>query len=230
MPLARAKRRERPIDAFTLRYIHRRVCHLTPRYALDLIGVLAFELTNPDAPWLTKQAFTILSTVLRPGDVGLEYGSGRSTIWFATRTQRLVSIETDQRWYQKVQSLIFQKGLSDRVRYQYIPADESNPYDPYRSSYLSVAEELPRQSLDYVLVDGLYRDECAVRVAALVKLGGLLIVDNINLFVPSRSRSPLSVASVQSGAWEQFLSLVRNWRLIWTSSGVTDTAIWIRSD
>ena len=166
----------------------------------------------------------------RPGDLGLEYGSGRSTIWFARRTQRLVSIETDLRWYQNVQSLIFQTGLYGRVRYLYIPADEANAYDPHRSSYLGVAEELPRQSLDYVLVDGLYRDECAIRMPALLKPGGLLIVDNINLFLPSRSRSPLSVANVQSAAWEQFLSLVHNWRLIWTSSGVTDTAIWIRSD
>ena len=141
-----------------------------------------------------------------------------------------MSVETDQRWYQNVQRRISQAGLSDRVRYHYIPADESNVDDPHRSSYLSVAEELPRQSLDYVLVDGLYRDECAVRVPALLKPGGLLIVDNINLFVPSRSRSPLSVTSVQSGTWEQFLSLVRNWRLVWTSSGVTDTAIWIRTD
>jgi predicted O-methyltransferase YrrM len=230
MPLKMARLREHPLDELTLRYLRRRVSHLTPRYVLKLAQVLVFEARHPDAPWLTQQAVTMLTTMLRPSDVGLEYGSGRSTRWLARRTGRMTSVETDKRWHAEVQAQLSAAGLMDRVEYLWVPANELNESDPHRSAYLAVAGNLPRQSLDYVLVDGMYRDECAVRAVTLLKPGGLLIIDNINWFVPNLSRSPLSVRSVASPTWGRFLDLVRSWRVIWTSSGVTDTALWIRAD
>jgi hypothetical protein len=46
---------------------------------------------HPDVPWLTRQAVEILEDWLKPGYVGLEWGSGRSTLWFARRVSHLTS-------------------------------------------------------------------------------------------------------------------------------------------
>jgi predicted O-methyltransferase YrrM len=225
-----SRRRETRLDELTLKVLHRRVSHLTPRYFVALLRVLAFELTDREAPWLTQEAVSILARLLRSSDRGLEFGSGRSTVWFAHRTEHLISVETDRRWYASVQTQLARYGLSDRVDYRWIPADESLSDDRYRTPYLSTADDLPADVLDYVLVDGVYRADCAVRAVRLVKPGGLLVVDNINWFIGNNSRSPLSVRGVQSPSWERFSGLVRTWRLIWTTSGVTDTGIWIRTD
>jgi putative heme iron utilization protein len=51
------------------------------------------EFLHPNWPWLTKEAILLLERLLRPDDIGLEFGSGRSTIWFAERVEKLISIE-----------------------------------------------------------------------------------------------------------------------------------------
>jgi predicted O-methyltransferase YrrM len=224
------RRPENALDQLTLRLVQRRISHLTPRYLVDLALVRAFELRQPDVPWLTRDAVGVLCTALRPSDRGLEYGSGRSTRWLADRTSGLVSVEADHEWYSTVRTQLASARLAAKVDYRFIPANDLRDDDPHRAAYLAVAETLPRASLDYVLVDGLYRDECAVRAVDLVKPGGLLIVDNANWFIPNHSRSPLSAREFVSPAWARFGRRVASWRLIWTSSGVTDTAIWVKAD
>jgi hypothetical protein len=65
------------------------------------------EARNPENPWLTKQAVHFLSQTLRADDVGIEFGSGRSTIWFARRLRHLISVENNPLWYAKVSDLIW---------------------------------------------------------------------------------------------------------------------------
>lgn len=65
--------------------INRRLSHLTPRYVFNRIAVLLDERRNPEHPWLTADAVRILSTLILPTDIGVEFGSGRSTKWFAQR-------------------------------------------------------------------------------------------------------------------------------------------------
>jgi predicted O-methyltransferase YrrM len=218
--------KESPLDTLALQCLGRRISHLTPRYAFDLANLRAFELRYPDAPWLTPAAVAILDSALRSSDRGLEYGSGRSTLWFARRTAHLISVECDLDWYARIQSQLTTFGRDDRVDYRYIPADEANQDDPARTIYLSVAEDLSERSLDYILIDGVYRDQCALRSVDLLKAGGVLIIDNANWFLPNRSHSPMSVRSFASSGWQEFLARVSTWRLVWTSSGVTDTALW----
>ena len=76
--------------------------HWTPRYLWNRLALMADERRYPDSPWLTRAMVEILETWLRPGDVGLEFGSGRSTIWFARRIKYLTSVENNPGWYTKV--------------------------------------------------------------------------------------------------------------------------------
>jgi hypothetical protein len=67
--------------------------HWTPRYIIDKLKWSAYARQTPDLPWLTPQANQILSTVLHPTDAGIEWGSGRSTVWFSKKLRNLTSVE-----------------------------------------------------------------------------------------------------------------------------------------
>jgi len=182
---------------------------------------MVFERRHPDAPWLTRLMITILSSWLRPGDCGLEWGSGRSTIWLAARVGRLISVEHNEAWFQKVTVELQEKGFSN-VDYC-LRKDESE--------YVSLADGIQPESLDFCLVDGMARDACALASLALLKPGGILIIDNCNWYLPCKSRSPNSRRESDgpaSNAWKTFLAEVQDWRYVWTTSGVTDTSLWLK--
>ena len=56
----------------------------------------------PERPWLTRESIGILDRLLRPEDIGIEFGSGRSTAWFAQRVKRLRSVEHNPVWHARV--------------------------------------------------------------------------------------------------------------------------------
>ena len=96
----------------------RRFSHVTPRYIKDRFLVWYNEVCQPDDPWLTASSVKILNELLRSNDIGVEFGSGRSTIWFAKRMKHLTSIESDATWYDTVRDLIQSEGLASAVDYR----------------------------------------------------------------------------------------------------------------
>jgi predicted O-methyltransferase YrrM len=202
--------------------MRRTFSHWTPTYICNRLSVLYDERKHPGNPWLTRDAVRFLNQTLKSTDVGLEFGSGRSTIWLASRLNRLISIEDDPRWYQKVSRLIAKQNLTDKIDYRFRES---------KDEYVADASKIADESVDFCLVDGSHRDECAIRVVAKVKLGGLLVVDNINWYLPSDTISPTSRRpsdGCASAAWSDFAVAVRDWRRYWTSNGVTDTCIWFK--
>jgi len=207
----------------------RSTSHWTPRYVRDRIAELYYQRSHPDHPWLTRTANDILESYLRPTDAGIEFGSGRSTIWFGRRSERLISVEHDGQWHDKVRGMLSAAGL-DHVDYRLVPRDVPEESGD-ESAYARVADELEAESLDWALVDGVYRDACALHVLDKLRPGGVLIIDNVNWYLPSPSRSPSSrsLADGPNGpGWVRLAGAVERWRRIWTSSGVTDTALFFK--
>lgn len=206
--------------------------HLTPIYIFDRINQFFYEKTHRQEPWLTKTANTILSSYLKSDDVGLEFGCGRSTIWFGKRVSHLTSVENNKKWYDNVSDQMNREGIVDRVSL-YLKETNSGEDDKNacNSEYLSVIKQFEKNQLDFVLVDGMYRAACANSVIENIRPGGLLIIDNVNWYLPSCSRSPASRTYLQgpiSKQWTKFLESVSLWRCIWTSNGVTDTALYLK--
>ena len=165
---------------------------------------------------------------LKKSDLGIEWGSGRSTLWFANRVSRLISVEDNIVWYKTVSAQLNGAGLAN-VEYHFLEIKEKASVleQPYVKTPLS----MPDNSLNFALVDGKVRDVCAISVLSKIVSGGLLIIDNIELYIPSDSKSPLSIglqAKAKSEIWEEFVERVQDWRLIWTTNGVSDTCIWIK--
>ena len=91
----------------------------------------------------------------------------RSTAWFAGKLGRLVSVEHNPGWYERVRARLASENLTN-VDYRLIPLDHPES-DPERAEYatvpryVAVADEFPDDSLDFVLVDGHYRTNCIRR-------------------------------------------------------------------
>ncbi len=202
--------------------------HLTPRYVLNRLALMAYERNNPDLPWLTRDMIDSLDTLLRPDDVGLEFGSGRSTRWFVQRVGHLTSVENNHDWYVLVEKQL--QHIGKKVDYYLHEDGATNLSD---CEYVNVARSLPSSSLDFVLVDGVARDHCALASLDKLKPGGMLIIDNVNLYLPREVKfyAPNSRSCADGCAtsiWQQVENEVQGWRSIWTTNGVWDTALWIK--
>ena len=205
-----------------------RYAHWTPRYLFDRARLGLWEKRHPDLPWLTPEAIKLLSGMLRPTDRALEWGSGRSTRWIADRVAALTSVESDPAWFARVTESL--AGRS-HVTYLFKECPGIGATEAQAEGYAGVADSFADGSLDFALVDGQVRDRCAARALAKLRPGGLLVIDNINWFLPSPSRSPSSAKRFDPASrWNEVASELVGWRKIWTSSGVSDTAIWIKPE
>jgi predicted O-methyltransferase YrrM len=181
---------------------------------------------QPDDPWLTDEAIDLLDRLIQPTDVALEFGAGRSTLWLARRVAKLTSVEHDHNWSEQVSTRLKSARL-DNVDFLHIK-DNVSEAEGATSSYVRVLDRFNDQSLDLVLVDGIYRNHCAVGCVPKVKSGGLVILDNANWFLPSTSRAPSSRKPGDGPAdavWAAFAETTGNWRRIMTSNGVSDTLL-----
>lgn len=199
----------------------RSIRHWTPRYIVNRLRVLAYQRLHPEAPWLTRDMIELLGPRLTGAHRGLEWGAGRSTLWLAARLGSLVSVEHDETYYGRVRAQLQDQGVRN-VELRCCPAEPD---------YVAVADSLPRESLDFVLVDGLARDLCALAALPRLKPGGLLVIDNVHLYLPCSSRAPHSRRPSDGPAsevWGRFADEVKAWECYWTSNGVWDTALWVK--
>jgi len=197
--------------------------HITPRYVYDRLTVMLEERINPSNPWLTSTSVRLLVELIKPSDIGVEFGSGRSTVWFANRLKHLTSIEDSAAWFNKVEKLLISDQVSQRVDYRLFE-DESQ--------YANQVNTFQDDSIDFCLVDGKARDKCAFGMLSKLKSGSILVIDNINWYLPNDwSKSPNTRRSKDGAStetWRQFLHTTQDYRRIWTSNGVTDTCIFFK--
>jgi predicted O-methyltransferase YrrM len=189
---------------------------------------LIYERQNMDKPWLTPRAIELLSEMLLPNDTGIEWGSGRSTAWFARRLKHLISIEDNREWYDIVSKRLAEQKLTN-VTYHLAPSPAEDQ-SARQSEYVTLCSSIADHSLGFALVDGLAREYCAEAVIPKIAPGGLLVIDNANWFFDHPTHSPGSRVGQgpRDERWAAVARTLSNWRMIWTTQGVSDTSIWIR--
>jgi predicted O-methyltransferase YrrM len=139
----------------------------------------------------------------------------------------LTSVEHDRRWYNQVT----RKLAETNHEVDYL-LHEDGALHSWESEYVGVAKHMAIESLDFCLIDGTSRDHCALACLDKLKQGGILIIDNVNWYVPRErpSFAPNSRAmrdGYASDGWMKAAEILHDWRCVWTSDGVTDTAFWV---
>ena len=187
-----------------------------------------FNLFHPQSPWTTPASIVFFDKVLTKNMTGLEYGSGRSTIFFARRLGQLVSIEHHPQWYEKVKKLLQQQKLSN-VTYLLIPEQGNNPGPdnqklearlnkmdgseerPEFAEYYNKVNEFADGHFDFVLIDGRARVKCGLNAMNKLKSGGIFVLDN--------SERP---------RYQPLHRALESWPKTETTTGLTNTTIWIK--
>ncbi len=203
--------------------------HWTIHYLFDRMVEKAYRSKNPDLPWLAPAANEFLSGYLKPSDTMLEFGSGRSTLWFCSKVAHITSVEHDPVWYEKISNLLKDRQIKN-VTYLLHPKQEIS-IPAANTSYVNAARTIDPQKLDVVLVDGTYRAQCVLVSLPLLKPGSLLVIDNVNRYLPSTSHAPNSRTFNQGPIdeeWQQVAEKIGGWRFFWTSNGISDTAFYFK--
>ena len=190
-------------------------------YIYNRLSQIIFQKLYPNAPWLTKLSIRLLVDLIMESDIGLEFGSGRSTLWFAKKCKHLTSIENNPYWYKKISAKL---NNYNNIEYYLKNLKESAKNSEYYNSIHAFKDD----HFDFILIDGKYRDLLALESINKLKKGGLLILDNAERYLPNDFKTPSSIGrnnNKVNGNWREFYKKTTTWRRIWTSNGVSTTLI-----
>lgn len=206
--------------------------HWTPRYVMDRAMQILWMRRNPEAPWLSRQAIEFLAQWLSQGDRAMEWGSGRSTVFIARRVKYLISIEHDAKWHKSVLEAIRRESL-ENVEYRLVERTGDSLRDVIAYG-IGPLQEIADNSLDFVLVDGKFRDHCALAVLDKIRPGGLLLIDNAERYISpppafaSKRKMPVLGPQSEASHWRIFRKAVTGWREVWLSDGIIYDALFFK--
>lgn len=121
-------------------------------------------------PWMTYPAIEFLEKNLNKNQVIFEFGCGASTLFFAKRVKKVVSLETNPRWEKIVKKMTVDCRLTT-VDITLMPDGlENNSYENFAKNC--------GEKFDFIIVDSLKRFECAKNSINALKSGGSIILDD----------------------------------------------------
>jgi hypothetical protein len=138
----------------------------------SVAGGLPVDRSGAPIPWWTYAAISWLDSVLRGSEEVLEFGAGHSSLWLASRTARVTSIEHDRGWADRVAR---RSPANLRVEHRACAGDllETKDDDPYVEPLRSGSSRY-----DVVVVDGMARITCLRGAPSVLKDDGLVVLDN----------------------------------------------------
>jgi predicted O-methyltransferase YrrM len=154
-----------------------------PRALAELPFLAALRVAGREieGPWLNAPSLRFLKRLVRPGWRVFEFGSGRSTTWYAKRVASVVALESARDWYQEVAAHL---APVDGARVELLPARE----------FPARLEKERDSFFDLIVVDGpgvdehgselpseLGRTGCVHASITKVRPGGVIMLDNSDL-------------------------------------------------
>lgn len=188
-----------------------------------------YQRLNPQTPWITPPIVFALEKLLNKDMIGYEFGSGRSTRFYAERMKHIYAIEHDEAWYKKVLEDLESQQIDNadlklivsekKMEYPQISsedhidlsADNYPVKDDLFSTYVNSLDAYEDEHFDFIAVDGRARLSCALRGIKKLKTGGILMLDN-----SERKR------------YSAVHEALKDWPQIMGTTGLTDTTIWLK--
>lgn len=155
----------------------------------DFISYLRYSLTKKTPlelglPWWSYKSIHTISLLLDKEHNVFEWGSGGSTLFLAKRTNKVMAVENNPDWIEKVQSSIKKSGINNvQISHQEINLGNLNEFirSPY-ANYIS-------GNFDIIVIDGedhfgpsvswSAREYCFEISQSLISSnGGIIVVDD----------------------------------------------------
>mgnify|MGYP003972209059 FL=1 len=188
--------------------------HWNLNYFLAKLKLKIVELLYPDHPWLTYESIKILNNELKSDFIGFEFGSGRSTLWLSKKIKFLTSIEHSEEYYIKVNKEIAKNSIVNCSLLHQTGKD-----------YYKILQSQSDYSIDFILIDGIFRDKLLEIALQKISKRGIICFDNANLYlVNKKSTSPGSI-KILDKAFENLIPKLQQFELNWTTNSVWDTLI-----
>jgi hypothetical protein len=132
----------------------------------------AVDAAGRPIPWYTYPAIEYLRNFdFSKCDV-FEFGSGNSSLYWASRAKNVMSVEDNHGWYEIV-------NKNHRSNLTVIYREE-------KLQYISALSE-QKKSFDIIVIDGSHRFECAVHALKFLKKDGIILLDNSDRIEEHRS-------------------------------------------
>lgn len=116
-------------------------------------------------PWITYPCLEFIEGRINKEFDIFEYGCGNSTLWWAEKTNIVISCEHDRQWHEKIHRN--QPGNVRLIHQDLV----------YGGEYCKVINQFSN-SFDIVIIDGRDRVRCAWNSVNALKLDGIIIWDN----------------------------------------------------
>ncbi len=118
-------------------------------------------------PWYSYPMVEYLKQLDFSDKTVFEYGSGNSTLFWASRSKRVVAVEDDPAWY-----ALIKPKLPANV--EYILVDN-------KADYIQAIHRFT-ELFDVIIVDGSHRYDCTRSARERLSADGMLILDNADWF------------------------------------------------
>ena len=125
----------------------------------------AVDAHNQPIPWVTYSFIDFIKERLHKDLTIFEYGSGNSTLFYASRVKNVVSVEHDEAWYNKI---VNQKAPNAEMIFTKL--DTNGEY--------SQKAKLLGQKFDIIIVDGRDRVNCCKHGVTALSENGAIILDD----------------------------------------------------
>ncbi|MBM3402851.1 MAG: FkbM family methyltransferase [Bacteroidetes bacterium] len=116
-------------------------------------------------PWVTYSFIDFIADRIQKDHTIFEFGSGNSTFYYAERAQKVVSVEHDQAWYEKI---LATKPSNSEMIFCELQND---------GDYSKIPESLGLK-FDIIVVDGRDRVNCCYRSPAALSERGVIVLDD----------------------------------------------------
>jgi hypothetical protein len=128
----------------------------------SLLSARPVNAADEPIPWFTYPAIDFLEPRLQPQWTVLEWGAGNSTLWWARRVKRVLSIEHDPAWH--------------RIISTHLPANATIALACNEDDYVRAVD--PVEKFDLIVIDGEHRNRCARRAIELAGPQTVIVFDN----------------------------------------------------
>lgn len=125
----------------------------------------AIDAKGEPVPWYTYPSIAFLDGKVKPELAIFEFGSGNSTLWWSSRVARVVSLEHDKEWYEKLVPTV-----PANVELKYTEMEYDGDYCRVLTGY--------KREFDCVIIDGRDRVRCALNCLGALKDDGVVIWDD----------------------------------------------------